>query len=285
MSKNTKRCQRGEKARKHSYQCISTVEKEYWNEYFSIKIFLITLAKRTCHGSSVWEWATVTNTHRKREEDHVLQVLSHYINNQCRDLTGEVMDLRPHRQHTRGAEVRGQLWLSVACVRLAGESEMTGGERERKRERDRYDCSRLTEENNRILLKDGHTHTHTHTHTHKGSCFTDRIRQMEDLKRAAFIYSQISEKVILHQLRQLDTHTCAHTALRWSWGKQLPKMTFQGFVFHIQNRKHSECVCVQEREIAADSWQHHTLWRSFAEGRSHIHRPKNLTHTHKHTPC
>lgn len=88
----------------------------------AFKSLTLRMSNSNCEG---------TNTHRTEEEDNVLEVLSNYINNQWRDLTEEVTDLRPHRQHTRAAEVRGQFWLSVASFRSAGESDMTGGERDR----------------------------------------------------------------------------------------------------------------------------------------------------------
>ncbi len=204
------------------------------------RIFVITLAKRTCHGSSVWEWATVTNTTER--ERKIMCSRSCRITSTISAVTSLERSWTCDPTISTPEEQRSA--LTVSGLRSLGWREWDDWRRERETDTTAAAWQKRTTESC--------SRTHTHTHTHTRSCFMDRIGQMEDLKRAAFIYSQISEKVILHQLRQLDTHTHTQTALRSSWGKQLPKMTFQGFVFHIQNRKHWVCVWVRERERERD---------------------------------
>lgn len=74
------------------------------------------------------------------------------------------------------------------------------------------------------------------THTY----ITSRIRQMENMKRAAFIYRQISEKVILHQAKQMNEYTHTHS----HGPRQLTDMTFQVLKLFIQKKIPQPCQCV-----------------------------------------
>lgn len=132
--------------------------------------------------------------------------------------------------------------------------------------------------------KEQHNPAQGRTHTHKLVFYGQDRTDGRSEKGSIHLQSDIRKgyPTSTQTAGHTHTHTRTQNELRWSWGKQLPKMTFQGFVFHIQNRKHCVCACVCTRERLRRMHDNITLFEGHLLKGETTYTDLKSSHTHSH---